>query len=104
LLSAKGKFHAVGYPGGLPGDGFDPNESVRENVTDGTLEGETAKFVGNEFQLVVDGKTLKVQDLTGTTFGNAAKSGTRKLNFRRSTEKPLCCSMAKMRRVGMKDE
>lgn len=71
IALGKGKFHAVGYPGGLPGDGFDPNESVRES--DGALEGESAKFVSNEFQLVVDGKTLKVQDLSGTTLGTLQK-------------------------------
>lgn len=71
IALGNGKFHAVGYPGGLPGDGFDPNESVRES--DGSLEGETAKFVSNEFQLIVDGKTLKVQDLTGTTLGTLQK-------------------------------
>jgi len=71
IAHGAGKFHAVGYPGGLPGDGYDPNESVREG--DGTLEGEAAKFVGNEFQLLVDGKTLKVQDLSGNTLGTLQK-------------------------------
>lgn len=71
IALGKGKFHAVGYPGGLPGDGFDPSESVREG--DGALEGNEAKFVGNEFQLIADGKTLKVQDLSGATLGTLQK-------------------------------
>ena len=71
IALGKGKFHAVGYPGGLPGDGYDPGESVREG--DGSLEGNEAKFVGNEFQLVADGKTLKVQDLSSATLGTLQK-------------------------------
>jgi hypothetical protein len=71
IALGKGKFRCVGYPGGLPGDGFDPSESVRE--TDGALDGAAAKFTSNEFELVADGKTLKVQDLSGAELGTLQK-------------------------------
>jgi len=44
---------------------------VRES--EGSLEGDKLKIVSDEFQLIVDGKTLQVQDLNGTTLGTLQK-------------------------------
>lgn len=71
IALGKGKFRTVGYPGGLPGDGYDPGDTVRES--EGNLEGDILKIVSDEFQLIVDGKTLQVQDLNGTTLGTLQK-------------------------------
>jgi hypothetical protein len=71
IALGKGKFRTVGYPGGLPGDGYDPGDTVRES--EGSLEGDKLKIVSDEFQLIVDGKTLQVQDLNGTTLGTLQK-------------------------------
>jgi hypothetical protein len=66
-----GKFHSVGFSGGLPGDGYDASQPLREG--DGKLEGNVAKIAGNEFQVAIDGKTLQIQDLNGNTVATLKK-------------------------------
>ncbi len=67
IALGNGKFHCVGYPGGLPGDGYKPGTAKRES--DGVLDGQVAKFKGDEFKLeVADGK-LKVITLDGEAIG-----------------------------------
>lgn len=62
-----GKFHCVGYPDGLPGDGYKPGTAKRES--DGAFDGQVVKFKGDEFKLeIADGK-LKVITLEGETIG-----------------------------------
>ena len=67
IALGNGKFHCVGYPDGLPGDGYKPGTAKRES--DGALDGNTAKLKGDEFTLeIVDGK-MKVLTLDGELLG-----------------------------------
>ena len=45
IAKGKGKFHAVGYIGGLPGDGWDGSE---KHEADGERKGDAVVFLGNE--------------------------------------------------------
>lgn len=66
-----GKFHSVGFSGGLPGDGYDASQPLREG--DAKLEGNVAKISGDEFQVVIDGKTLQIKDLDGNPVATLKK-------------------------------
>ncbi|MFV2069229.1 MAG: DUF1080 domain-containing protein [Pirellulales bacterium] len=69
-----GKFHAVGYPGGLPGDGW-IGDGKRE--VDGTAHGQSATFSGDEFSLVVHDGQLAIRTDEGQELG-VLKKVTRK--------------------------
>jgi len=62
-----GKFHAVGYPGGLPGDGWSKGDE-RKHV-DGELQGDVATFDAGEFQLQAGGGQMKVVSAAGDLLG-----------------------------------
>ena len=47
----EGKFHCVGYPDGLPGDGYKPGTAKKES--DGAFDGQVVKFKGDEFKLEI---------------------------------------------------
>ena len=67
IALGNGKFHCVGYPDGLPGDGYKPGTAKRES--DGAFDGNVAKLKGDEFKLeIADGK-LKVFTLDGELIG-----------------------------------
>ena len=67
IALGEGKFHCVGYPDGLPGDGYKPRTAKKES--DGALDGQIAKFKCDEFKLeIADGK-LKVSSLDGDALG-----------------------------------
>lgn len=67
IALGKGKFHCVGYPDGLPGDGYKPGTVKKES--DGAFDGQVVKFQGDEFKLeIADGK-LKVITLDGDVLG-----------------------------------
>lgn len=56
-----GKFHAVLFPGGLPGAGWDAKTKIEG---DGALQGDKAVF-GGTLSLSVDGQTLAGKDAKG---------------------------------------
>ena len=62
-----GKFRCVGYPGGLPGDGYKPGTETK--VASGELAGEVAKLHGDKFDLEIVGGQLKVKSAGGDTLG-----------------------------------
>ncbi|MFO0913470.1 MAG: DUF1080 domain-containing protein [Pirellulales bacterium] len=66
-----GKFHAVGFPGGLPGDGWDPSNQKQE--VDGQLDGKQAVFKSDTFRLEVDGTVIRVIDANGSKLGELKK-------------------------------
>jgi hypothetical protein len=57
-----GKFHAVGYPGGLPGDGWDGK--VKHEI-DGQRKGDVIVFSGSNGSAVIDGGVMIVKDALG---------------------------------------
>lgn len=52
-----GKFQAVGYMGGLPGDGWDKSEPKK---VDGVREGDTVKIVTDEVTAIIKDGVIKV--------------------------------------------
>jgi len=59
IALGKGKFRAVGYPGGLPGDGYTIGEEIRSS--DGELVGNKVVFKAEDYQLELEGDALKVK-------------------------------------------
>jgi hypothetical protein len=72
IALGNGKFHAVGYEGGLPGDGFDPPNGQKwegdGTLKDGVLHLESEHGVGD----VKDG-VLTVKNADGETIGELKK-------------------------------
>jgi hypothetical protein len=62
IALGKGKFQAVGYHGGLPGDGWNREEPVR---ADGERQGELVEFKSDEGSGVVQNGVLTVRDKDG---------------------------------------
>lgn len=58
IALGKGKFQVVGYPGGLPGDGYLPGDETR--TAEGSLSGDTVTFEVDEFQGKLSGDELKI--------------------------------------------
>lgn len=58
IALGNGKFRLVGYPDGLPGDGYVPGNELR--VAEGERDGDRVVFKDNEFTIVVKGDTLTV--------------------------------------------
>lgn len=66
-----GKFHAVGYMGGLPGDGWDGSD---RREADGELTGNTVVFkVGDASAEILDG-TMTIKDGDGNSVGDLKKT------------------------------
>lgn len=66
-----GKFRCVGYPGGLPGDGYKPGTETK--ITDGKSEGDVAKFKGENYTLEISGGQLLVKSEEGELLGTLMK-------------------------------
>lgn len=66
-----GKFHAVGYPGGLPGDGWDKSEKME---AEGALRDGAAAFdAGEGRQAVVRGGAITVTEPGGRVIATLKK-------------------------------
>ncbi len=66
-----GKFHAVGYAGGLPGDGWDGSEKIHANSQ---RQGDLILFpLGKGYQAELQGGTITVQRADGTQLGRLKK-------------------------------
>jgi hypothetical protein len=70
IAKGDGKFHLVGYPLGLPGDGWD---TTRRHEVDATREGDTVTFRGDELAATLFGGMLKVVNSQGDTIGELKK-------------------------------
>jgi Domain of Unknown Function (DUF1080) len=67
IALGNGKFRCVGYPDGLPGDGYKPGTAKRES--EGAFDGNVVKLQGDEFKLeIADGK-IKVLTVDGQLIG-----------------------------------
>jgi len=71
IALGKGQFHAVAYPGGLPGDGWDLSEKIE---ADGKLEGGVVRFSNPEKGTgeIKDG-VLSIRDKDGKAVGDLKK-------------------------------
>ncbi len=67
IALGEGKFRCVGYPGGLPGDGYNPKSDKKE--TDGSLKGKVAEFMADEYKLVAGNGKLQIMSTSGETVG-----------------------------------
>ncbi len=66
-----GKFHSVGYLGGLPGDGWSRGHERIE--VDGQMVGDAAVFEGQEYVLKVKDGVLQIHDHAGQSLGELKK-------------------------------
>ena len=61
-----GKFEAVGYKGGLPGDGWDQDKAAVTRTIGMRAAGEkTVSFLHDEIKATVDGKSILIMNLQG---------------------------------------
>lgn len=66
IALGEGKFHAVAYPGGLPGDGWTKDEKIE---ADGALKDGVAAFMGEKGTGVIKNGALTVKSKNGETLG-----------------------------------
>ncbi len=72
VIALGGKqFRLVGYPGGLPGDGYEIGDDL--TYCDLSLDGDVAKGSFEGMQIVVGSKELKVIDPSGDTVASLRK-------------------------------
>lgn len=62
-----GKFKCVGYPGGLPGDGYQTGNPTRDSQ--GGWQGDSVKLSGDNFELEIADGRLKVLSRQGELLG-----------------------------------
>ncbi len=67
-----GKFHVVGYLGGLPGDGWSRGDE--RNEVDGQMIGDTAIFETDEYVLKIKDGVLKIETPSGEMLGELKKT------------------------------
>jgi hypothetical protein len=65
-----GKFRAVGYPGGLPGDGWNEKE---KREAEGQTEGDKTVLKNDRVTLTISGDTLTVANSGGEVIGSLKK-------------------------------
>ncbi|MBS0202351.1 MAG: DUF1080 domain-containing protein [Planctomycetes bacterium] len=65
-----GKFHAVGYHGGLPGDGWDGKD---KHEADGELKDGAVTFQSGDVSAVLRDGTITIRDGSGNTLGECKK-------------------------------
>lgn len=70
IAEPDGTFRAIGFKGGLPGDGWRGDFG---QYVSGTRTGETVTMKAESFYLTVDGKTLQLFRNAGTQFGTLRK-------------------------------
>lgn len=58
IALGKGKFRVVGYPGGLPGDGYLAGDETK--TAEGSLSGDTVTFKVDDFEVKLSGDELKI--------------------------------------------
>jgi hypothetical protein len=71
IALGEGKFRAVGYRGGLPGDGWD---SSAKHEVDGAMQDGVAKFVGDENRGDITGGVLHIATSSGEPIGDLMKT------------------------------
>lgn len=70
IALGKGKFHAVVYPGGLPGDGWNKEKKIE---VDGTLENGAVTFTSDKGSAVISDSVLIIYDDSSTKVGEIQK-------------------------------
>ncbi len=70
IALGKGKFHAVAYPGGLPGDGWD---GATKFEVDGQTKDGTAEFPGDQGRGEIKGGLLKIYHPSGDLLAELKK-------------------------------
>jgi hypothetical protein len=95
IAFGKGRFEAVAYVGGLPGDGWNKEPPVRApgNLTDGT-----ATFTGDKGRAAVKDGVLTIWGPDGKELGKLAKVVRQSPRWDRNRLRaPSCCSMVPRR-------
>ncbi len=70
IALGEGQFRAVGFAGGLPGDGW--NEEYKEEV-EGKLSGDTVEFVSERGKGVLKSGAIEIYSVDGTLVGTVKK-------------------------------
>jgi hypothetical protein len=70
IALGEGKFQAVGYPGGLPGDGWNEKETRK---AEGKTEGEAAILKNDEVTLTIKNGVMSVANSGGEKLGDLKK-------------------------------
>ena len=66
-----GKFRSVGFPGGLPGDGYVVGEETKS--CDAKLDGDVVRGEGDDYRLEISPKELRVFEKNGNMIGTLRK-------------------------------
>ncbi len=66
-----GKFRSIGFPGGLPGDGYVVGEETKS--CDAKLDGDVVRGEGDEYRLEITPKELRVFEKNGNMIGTLRK-------------------------------
>jgi Domain of Unknown Function (DUF1080) len=67
IALGEGKFKCIGYPGGLPGDGYQPGAPKRES--EGGWQSDLVKLKGENYELQITDGRLKVLTQDGELIG-----------------------------------
>ena len=89
-----GKFHAVGYPGGLPGDGWDGDKKLE---ADGELKDGVVAFPGERARGEIKDGVLRVLSADNDVLGRVEKGRAQKPHARAPSRRQArsCCSTAR---------
>ncbi len=66
-----GKFRSIGFPGGLPGDGYVVGEETKS--CDAKLDGDVVRGEGDDYRLEISPKELRVFEKNGNMIGTLRK-------------------------------
>ncbi len=58
IALGKGNYRLVGYPGGLPGDGYQPGDDTK--TVEGVRKGDQVEFTADDYSVVIQGDDMNI--------------------------------------------